>query len=161
MKLIKLNGKAGVGKFAKVDDEDYELVNKYKWRAHQMGNTIYAETGRFGMGTFTHLRMHRLIMNVINPKILIDHKDGDGLNCQRNNLRVCSRAQNSQNRKAWGTSKYLGVSWNKKEQKWISQISINGKIKKIGRFKIEQEAAAAYNEYALLHHKEFARLNLI
>ncbi len=105
--------------------------------------------------------MHRVIMGVTDPKTLIDHADRNGLNCQRSNMRIASRTQNNTNKKSNdnSTSEFLGVSLCKKSGKWKAQISVLKKVKNLGRFLIEKDAAIAYDTAAKTHHKEFANLN--
>lgn len=71
--------------------------------------------------------------------MVIDHINGDGLDNTRENLRICTQGQNNRNRKASknGTSKYLGVSWDKDKKRWRCQIRTNGKAKKLGRFRTD------------------------
>lgn len=77
-----------------------------------------------------------------------DHKDGIKLNNKLNNIQIVTHRENSsicfRKNSAKFTSKYIGVSWNKRDNKWISSISINGKCKYIGSFDNEIEASIAY-----------------
>ena len=93
----------------------------------------------------------------------VDHKNGDGLNNTRENLRICTREQNARNRRSvsGSTSKYLGVSWCKDKKRWRAQISAYGKCKKLGRFKTELEAAIIYNIAARKYYGRFAKPNVL
>lgn len=155
MKEIKLTQ----GKVALVDDEDYEVVIGGKWCAHFEKKNWYA-TGRKGG---KHYRMHRLIMGVTDPTINVDHKDGNGLNNQKNNLRVATTSQNISNGRVREgfTSKYKGVHWDKFNNKWRAMVQSKEGIKRLGRFDNEVHAALVYNEAALKIQGEFARINLI
>jgi len=107
--------------------------------------------------------MHRVVMKVVDPNILIDHKNTNGLHNYKSNLRESTSAQNQQNcipRKNT-SSKYKGVSKRTKSDKWQVQIKVDKKIKHIGYFDHEDAAALAYNEAAKTHFGEFARLNII
>jgi hypothetical protein len=146
MKLIPLTQ----GKFAQVDDEDYDFLMQWKWHVQKSRNTFYAVRGG-------GILMHRVIMSADNFK-LIDHKDRDGLNCQKTNLRHCTLSQNQANRFSHGSSKYLGVLI-RNEKYYISQITKNGKGIYIGCFKNEIDAAISYDKKAKEVHGEFARLN--
>lgn len=160
MKKIQLTQ----NKVALVDDSDFELVNQHKWHALKDGNTFYARSYNKSInGISQYIWMHRLILGITNPKIQVDHKDRDGLNNQRDNIRPSSYRQNRANgrKNINGTSKYLGVSWKAQNQKWVSQIVANGKKKYLGYFDNEIEAAKIYNIAAKLYHKEFANLNKI
>jgi len=105
--------------------------------------------------------MHRFLLNVYDKKILVDHINHNGLDNQRKNIRICTRSQNSmnQNPKAKSKSIYKGVSYKKERKKWTAQMVINGKSIYIGAFINEIDAAKAYDLYAVLLHKEFAKLN--
>src|SRR5690349_18607697 len=99
MKLISLTQ----NKFAQVDDEDYDFLMQWRWyaiKATKEELNFYAVTTiNQGRGKRQKMiQMHRLLMSLTDPKIIVDHKDGDGLNNQRNNLRLCSFSQNSANK---------------------------------------------------------------
>lgn len=105
--------------------------------------------------------MHRAILKPQKGKE-VDHKDGDGLNNQKNNLRLATKSQNNQNQKRPhknSTSKYKGVSWDKNHKKWLSQIKINYQNIYLGLFDCEIEAANKYNQKARELFGEFACLN--
>lgn len=148
------------GQVALVDDEDFDTLNSFKWCAQKNGNNFYAIRGiRVGRKTQT-IHMHRLIKGA-PIGFEIDHKDGNGLNNQRNNLRVCTRSENQMNkRKQEGLSSiYKGVSFHKREGKWRAVIMINGKAINLGDFASEIEAAKAYDAKAIALFCEFANLN--
>ena len=84
-----------------------------------------------------------------------DHIDGNPLNNQKDNLRICSHRDNGKNRrhenvKKKYSSKYTGVSWNKRAEKWVAQIQINRKLKYLGHFINEEDAAQAYQDVCKL-----------
>jgi hypothetical protein len=157
MKLIPLTQ----GKFAMVDDEDYEKLNKYKWYAKKGRDTYYvARNSSLQNGIQTTIRMHREILNLTTEKTMIDHINHDTLDNQRHNLRVCTQSQNSMNQVSKrGTSKYKGVSWHKLCGKWQSYIRINWKHTHIGIFTHEEDAARAYDKKAKELFGEYAYLN--
>lgn len=152
-----------------VDDENYPELNIFKWRINKNANCLYAVRWDYSECTKRLLFMHRVILGINNPKEIIDHIDHNGLNNQKDNLRVTTTAKNSANRtsKKNGTSKYLGVSImniksNGKEYKyWRSYIQSNKVSKWLGMFKTEEAAALAYNNAAKELHGEFANLNKI
>lgn len=160
MKLIPLTK----GLFAKVDDSDYALLSRHKWHTHKSRDTFYARRrdrskngirGGYGMVIY----MHREIMQILrDPSVEVDHRDHNGLNCQRYNLRVCTHDQNLKNLKIRksNTSKIQGVCFDKKRKKWISQIMFHGKTINLGRFIDKQEAADAYKKAAEQYFGEFA-----
>lgn len=160
MKEIKLTQ----GKVALVDDEDFDRLNQFKWYAMRDGCTFYAARGVGGRKNKATEWMHRVIMNT-PVEMDTDHKDGDGLNNQKHNLRNCTRSQNLANKKSrpGSVSKYIGVHKgnNKKKEFWRAQLRKNGKSIHVGCFATEEQAALAYNEKAKEIHGEFAKLNII
>ena len=145
------------GKWAIVDAEDYEQLSKYRWCAIQTGRNWYAKTfDRNGI----ILSMHRFITNA--PKgLFVDHKNHNGLDNRRSNLRLCTHAQNQQNTKprSGGTSKYKGVFWEKAKKKFRAKITHNRKGIHLGYFDDEIDAAKAYDKKAVELFGEFAYLN--
>lgn len=101
--------------------------------------------------------MHRLIMNT--PKgIEVDHINHNGLDNRKTNLRNCRRNDNKKNRVAWGKSKYVGVC-HLDNNKFLAHIRINGRLKHLGIFLNEEDAARAYDKAAKEYHGEFANFN--
>lgn len=145
MRRIKLSK----GYSAIVDDEDYEYLSRWKWFAQKMAHTVYAARKPWiagGKGKSTKIFMHRIIAKTPS-NLQTDHKDGDGLNNRRSNLRSVTRSDNTFNRVKWRKgceSKYRGVYLDKRDGVWFSNITINGKSIYIGRFKKEKDAAIAY-----------------
>jgi hypothetical protein len=145
------------GQFALVDDEDYEHLNKFKWQAYfaKNINNFYAVSGKWNGKNMTNFRMHRIIMNVKNSKIFVDHKDHNTLNNQRSNLRLATPLQNQANQKSHrdSVSKYVGVR--PKRNKWEANI----RNTYLGTFIDEVSAAKAYDNAAKKLYGEFANLN--
>jgi hypothetical protein len=164
MKKIRLRGKYS-NLFVMVDDEDYEKVILYYWYGMKESyGRIYAfTTADYNKltGKRKTIRMHRLIMGVTDRKIQIDHIDRNGLNNQKDNLRLCNHSQNQQNKIKRNncSSQYKGVSRPKDRKNWKVEIYFNGNYLRIGTFKSEEEAAKAYDEKAKELHGEFALLN--
>lgn len=165
MKLIPLSqtSKTNAGKYyAMVDDEDYDFLMQWKWQVNKNKHTIYAvrfDSRKNGHKTFL---MHRVIMKINDSKKLIDHKDMNGLNNQKNNLRECTKSQNSFNTNGRDntSSVYKGVQWSKVCKKWQSNITYNGEVIYLGLFIKEQDAAKEYNKAAKKYFGEFAKINL-
>lgn len=155
MKLIPLTQ----GLFAQVDDEDFEKINQFNWTATKREHTFYAFRDIWKNKKNNRLYMHTFILGSKE----VDHKDLNGLNNKRLNLRACTRSQNRMNsRKIKNTtSKYKGVSWDKDRKKWFVHIGYNYRNIVLGRYKTENEAALIYNQAALKYFGEFARLNVI
>lgn len=146
--------------FTMVDDADYDWLNQWKWCINSGKYTFYAKRAiKDPLKGQKIILMHRVILGVIDSKIDVDHKDSNGLNNQRSNLRIATRSQNQANKRSSknGTSKYLGVCWDKQHKKWEARI----KSKRIGQYSDELEAAKCYNEAAIKAHGEFANLNKI
>lgn len=144
------------GRFAIVDPEDYEALSRHKWCAAKDGNTYYAVRSQ----AYKQIRMHREILKV-GGGLVCDHINHDGLDNRKANVRICTRQQNSRNRRAQEgtTSRYKGVDWNKRLQKWRARIYLNGRARFLGYFSSEIEAAKAYDRAARKYHGEFASLN--
>ena len=151
------------GKVALVDDEDFEYLNQWKWYANNMKGNFYA-TKAITVSKCKQkiISMHRLIMKP-EKGYVIDHIDGNSLNNQKNNLRICTHAENMRNSKIYSnnTSGFKGVYWHKQTAKWMAYISYNNKITHLGLFINPKDAARAYNEAAIKFHVEFAKLNEI
>jgi len=154
------------GYVALVDDQDFERVNQYKWHASEdrrpdvSVRTVYAKRGvKRDDGTWTTLYLHSFIMDA--PEGLdVDHRDSNGLNNQRYNIRVATRSQNMGNRrKQASSSQFKGITWYKRDGKWQVQIRINGNQKHLGYFDSETDAALAYDAAARNHFGEFALTN--
>lgn len=154
MRMIKLTK----GKFALVDDSDFERLSKYKWHMH-LG---YALRASYSSGKKKHIRMHRDILNVPSGKYA-DHINRNGLDNRRCNLRICSIGENNRNKiKKSGTSSiFKGVSWNKKDEYWHAYIYKNYKRYFLGLFEKETNAAKVYNKKAKELFGKFALLNKI
>ncbi len=155
------------GKFAIVDDEDYDRLSQWNWSAvkpKHPGATWYAQRAmRVSKVVWRPTRLH---WEVVGYK-WVDHRDGDGLNNQKYNLRRCTGSQNIRNSiKKVGTSLFKGVSWDIGNGKWAANIhagdpNAKGYAKKmfLGRFDSEEEAARAYDRMARQYFGEFANLN--
>jgi len=104
--------------------------------------------------------MHREMMNA-PAGMLVDHRNGDNLDNRRSNLRLATPTENSCNRrkKTGGSSRYKGVTFNRRSGKWFARIRIHGKCIFLGTFESEVEAARAYDAAAKKYHGEFACLN--
>jgi hypothetical protein len=167
MKKINLTN----GGFALVDDKDYDFINQWKWYAHKKKRTSYATRNKYlgkqsnGGYKCTTVLMHRVLLNAVK-EMEVDHKDHNGLNNQRKNLRTVKPDQNRINRSKTTTkvtSKYKGVSRinSKSKNKWRAVLNINKKIIHIGCYPTQKKAAIAYNKSAKKHHGNFASINKI
>jgi hypothetical protein len=152
MREIKLGSRRHRGLVALVDDEDFDFLNKFRWSVYACAGGPYAR-GRAINGK--HTKMHRLIMNT--PLGLeCDHINHDTLDNRKSNLRNCTRSQNMLNqKKKKGSSRFKGVSWCKKDGRWLARLSIGGDQIHIGSFKYEEEAFEAYKSKAKEAYGEF------
>jgi hypothetical protein len=156
------------GLFAIVEDVDNDL-SKETWHAVLSSKTHYAmQNARLDGEWATTSRMHRVIMErslgrAMLEEEIVDHKDGNGLNNRRSNLRLATKAQNSANQpvRKNNTSGMKGVSFSKRDGKWTAYITVNRKLMHLGTFKSKTEAAKSYNAAALQYFGEFAFLNII
>ena len=149
-KRIKLSQ----GKYALVDDEDYSRISVFKWRAYKNRNTWYA---RRSNGKSAYISMHHA---VIEKNVRTDHKNGNGLDNRKLNLREATRSQNTANRKHY-KNKYHGIDFHKKSGGWRARVCKDQKSYYIGAFKTQQEAFIAYNKKAIELFGEFASLNAL
>lgn len=163
MKEIPLRNRAKeVVGIALVSDDDYEEVSKKSWCVvTPYPGYRYAYSSMKKGGKKTLIAMHRFIMQPSNGNV-VDHINGDGLDNRRENLRVCSLAQNSWNQKKMADKKHgvsKGVTLERSQTKpWRARIQINGKRYSLGIYATEEEAARVYEEASRKYHKEFSRL---
>jgi HNH endonuclease len=152
----------GHGFFAFVDDEDFKWLSQWKWcwKPDKKGPGAVSRRGYLGPNQYFTIYMHRVIMNAPDG-MQVDHKDGNVLNNQKSNLRICTIRQNRQNskRSKHNSSGYKGVVFHKRQKKWNSAITHNGKTIHLGCFDNKEDAARAYDEGATRYFGEFARTN--
>jgi len=145
---------------ALVDEDILERLRIYKWYLNKVTGYVY---GYFGNQKQKKVYLHRFILGLPDRTPAVDHADGNPLNCTRDNLRVCTIRQNAGNQRKREnvsvTSKFKGVSWEKRVSKWRATIFKNYKQIHIGTFESEEDAAKAYNAKAIEVFGEFARLN--
>lgn len=177
MKVIQLN----THKVSLVDDEDYDRVSKWKWFVINKHGKLYAgrhfwckgphpvngkkfsyirRGKRYVMnGHYRSMTLHRFILNAPEG-MLVDHKDGNTLNNQKINLRLCTASQNCMNSKTRKSSNsgFRGVTWDAQTSKWRATITVKGKMKNLGRFTELPNAIEARKQAEKDAFGEFSRL---
>ena len=161
MKTVPLGGKVAAGRVALVDDADYELAARHSWHASETPRTTYVQTCIRLPGQprrYQNMFLHTMLTGWAQ----VDHRDHDGLNNQRANLRPVTYALNGANRRpnTAGTSRFKGVCWAKGTGKWQAQIRINGRGYYLGQYTDEVDAARAYDAAAAATWGDHAWLNL-
>lgn len=145
-----------------IDDEDFSNLSEYNWYVSYDNNGHCEARTNFTIDKKQkHISMHRFITNA--PQGLeVDHINGNGLDNRKENLRICTKSQNLRNQhKTCGTSKYKGVSWRVRANKWESRIYVNGKKLFLGLHSDEVAAAIAYDKAAMQYFGEFAKTNIL
>lgn len=126
-----------------VDAADFVWLNEYRWGGAARGYASrYDSTGR------QRIYMHREIMGLArDDERVVDHINGEPLDNRRANLRIVTQAENAQNTSAkGGTSTHRGVSWDRRRGAWRAQIRLRGRLRFLGYFDEESEAAAAVDD---------------
>jgi len=153
------NGKNEAIGEALVDADDKYKVEGYKWAL------IVSKTSQYVMRSHKYKirQLHNIIFGDVPNGFEVDHEDRDTLNNRKSNLRLATRSLNNANSKMrkTNTSGFKGVSWCKQKGKYIGQIAMNNKHFYLGCSDDPIELAIKYNEAALEHFGEFARLNEI
>lgn len=139
------------GLFALVDDEDVDLVSQFTWHRCEQHGLVYARGEIWSRGP--RVRMHRLIMRA-EPGRMVDHRNRNGLDNRRENLRFCTYAENARNRRM-RCGGFKGVS-QRPNGKWQAAI---GRNIYLGVYDDPLDAARAYDAAALEMWGEFAALN--
>jgi len=155
------------GRFALVDEDVFDDLSRRSWRWHEGGRS----TGHAASGDrSSFVLLHHAVLGV-DTNTHVDHRNNDGLDCRRENLRIADKQKNAANRgKFTGregrvfTSRYKGVVdrsayLSPEAMPWLARIRVEGQLIRLGRFASEREAATAYDSAAVQHFGEFARTN--
>lgn len=150
------------GEYAIVDLEDVDLINQHIWCTQIKNHLKYAVTARKNDdGRNTMMFMHQFLLGF--PGVGIDHRNHNGLDNRRQNLRPATDKQNQANQqpRKGKTSRYKGVCRHAtSSSSWVASISVNGKATYLGAYPTEEEAALAYNEAAIkFRGSEYTYLN--
>jgi hypothetical protein len=136
------------GQVAVIDSSDVVYVVGNKWHIRKGRYTLYAARWISVGGRATPLHLHRAILGLkYGDKKMVDHKNQNGLDNRRVNLRITTAAINNYNCRMRKTNKsgFRGVCWKERYQKWHAQISFGGKVLHCGYFYTAEEAARAYD----------------
>jgi hypothetical protein len=154
------------GKVALVDEEDYEWLMGWKWYAAKGHRSWYAARNarveEMVNGKRRAIYMHREILQPPDG-MDTDHRNGNGLDNQRYNLRVCTHPQNMRNQKPHinTLSPFKGVDRDKRTGKWRARVQDGGQRISLGLFDTEEQAALAYNQAAIKLYGDYARPNQV
>jgi HNH endonuclease len=154
------------GKFAIVDDEDYERIDQWKWHASR-GDRRCDAVRKLAHDNRIHTRrMHHEVLKLPlaeGQKWVVDHINRNPLDNRKANLRVCTAQQNTFNsgpsNKKGKTSYYKGVSFYRCHKLWTARVHFKGRTYYLGYFKTEYEAMVAYNLAVVKKVGEYAYVN--
>ena len=143
------------------DKEDYDLIKKYVWYVGKDGYVVTHNPNYYKnqKDESKLIRMHRLVLNLDDITLKVDHRDRKRNNNRKSNLRIATDLQNMQNQSKQRDSKYSkykGVCYHKDKKFWVDYINVNGKRKHLGCFQTEEEAAQEYIKAAQKYFGEFA-----
>ena len=144
-----------------IDIKNWERVKEYRWYLHYEPKLHYSNAYTFIDKKV--VKLHRFILNLQDSSVSVDHINHNTFDNRENNLRECSRSENSKNQKMHkdNISGFKGVVWREPRKKFIAQICVDSKIIYLGGFSNKIEAAKAYNNAAIKYHGEFANLNQV
>ena len=144
--------------------DDAQLLKGWKWQVRKHCHHYYLRRSTKVQGEYKTFLFHKLIAEIIFGDLegkYIDHINGNSLDNRRENLRLATPMQNSQNMKKprTNTSGYKGVSWSKARSKWLATINVNKKLIYLGLFVEIVDAAKAYDKAAKEHFGTYALTN--
>ena len=138
------------GEYVRVDEEDYEKLSHHSWCLFKSEKWQYAIRVEYKNGTQKTIYMHREIMGVTDPKMYVDHRDHDGLNNQKSNLRTSNNRFNQYNvgKKSTSKQKYKNIR-QLDENKWQVRVRTpkGNRVEKVAYS--EEDAVKLYNDCLL------------
>jgi hypothetical protein len=142
--------------FALVDADQFDSLNEFVW-------SVSGRDGKHAARSASNktVSLHHAVLDVPSHAH-IDHKNGDGLDCRRSNLRLADNSLNHANigkTRLPRSSRYKGVNLDRGRGKWLASICVRGNRFNLGRYVTEHEAAVAYDAAAIQHFGEFAKTN--
>ena len=139
-----------------IDEEDKFILENHGWCIDSHGYAVATIK-------YKKVYLHRIIMQVNNRKIYVDHINGNKLDNRKCNLRLCNHRDNLNNRPGNknNTSGLKGLWYSKPNKKWVARITVHGKCINLGSYVDKLDAAKAYNTAAIKYFGEFAFLNKV
>jgi len=133
-----------------VSMDKLELIKNHKWRVYK--NYVLTTINN------KNIYLHRLLLNIVDPNVKVDHINHNGLDNLNENIRVCTQRENLMNtsKRKENTSTVIGVVWDKERNKWRSQMRINGKVTNLGRYDKFKDAVKIRLEAEIKYFQEFA-----
>lgn len=152
------------GYVALVDDEDYEKVSQLKGRPNlskRADGTVRDVYARGRLPERKDVKLHRFVLGLTDPKVIVDHINHNGLDCRKENLRITDCSGNGANRvlSVNNTSGFKGVHWYARKALWHVFVYFRQKPVHVGYFSDHKEAAKAYDSKAVELFGEFALTN--
>ena|ERR1700758_2636641 len=165
LRLIPLSGKYGTGRFASINDEDYDKVKDIKWYAGSSNDKNHVIGNIKVDGKRKTIDMGRLIMEDVphaDWENTVDHINRNPMDQRSDNLRWVSQQQQLMNRGKFrnNTSGVTGVTYSKDRRKWVAQIKINSKTKHLGQFNNFEDAVAKRKEAEAFYFGNFAAIDV-
>lgn len=150
MRTIDVSSPSRPGAIAIIDDEDFEQIAKYKWHI-RIDGYVARRRRASEPGTHRYITLHKFLLGAAGE---VDHINNDKLDNRKENLRLCTRAENCRNSRGWSKTGYKGVT--KVGSRYRATIMVNGQAHRLGMHSTPEAAHAAYCEAATRLHGQFA-----